>query len=427
MRYRNRGVLVALILAGLPVPAPLPTVTATQPVAIDDVRAAAAELPELRSLLVSWRGGLVAEYYGTGVRPGSLANVKSASKSVIAALVGIAIERRMIRTVDEPIATYFPELAKDPDPRKRAITVEDLLTMRSGLQSTSGVNYGRWVKSPNWVRFALQQPMVSEPGTAMEYSTGSSHLLSAILTKVSRTSTLRFAQDTLATPLGFRLAGWPRDPQGIYFGGNEMLLTPKQMVAIGELYLNRGRVKGRQIIPSAWVDSTCVPRTTSVWDADRHYGYGWWIQNFDRHAACFAWGYGGQYILVFRELNLVVVATSATGINEERRGHRRRLFELIEQRVLAPVSAAQAGGSQRPEAGGQRPKARGRRPEASYLGRRDVVPGPRPPASGLLTYRSDPSQLISHGIPKRSTSTPKRAAQNVFSSGMTTLPSLASS
>jgi CubicO group peptidase (beta-lactamase class C family) len=313
-------------------------VSTAQGVVLDDLRAAAADLPELRSLLVMWRGQAIAEYYRTGVRPGSLANVKSASKSVISALVGIAIERRLIPTVDQPIATYFPELAKDPDSRKRSITIEDLLTMRSGLESTSGANYGGWVKSANWVRFALQQPIVSEPGTAMEYSTGSSHLLSAILTRVSRKSTLQFAQETLATPLGFRLASWLRDPQGIYFGGNEMLLTPKQMAAIGELYLNRGLFKGRQVVPAAWVDTSCVPRTTSVWDGDRHYGYGWWIQTFGRHTACFAWGYGGQYIFVFRDLNLVVVATSSTAVSEERRGHRQRLFDLIEQHVLAPVS-----------------------------------------------------------------------------------------
>ena len=313
-----------------------------KPPALIDVRAAASELPELRSLLVSWRGTLIAEHYARGVRATTLANVKSASKSIIAALVGIAIERRLIKSVREPIVSYFPELRSDPDRRKQAITVEDLLTMRSGLESTSGRNYGVWVKSGNWVRYALRQPIVSAPGTAMEYSTGSSHLLSAILTKVSGVSTWQFAQTALATPLGLRLARWPMDPQGIYFGGNEMLLTSRQMMAIGQLYLDHGQANGRQIVPASWVETSCVPRTTSVWDGDRRYGYGWWIQAFDGGTACFAWGYGGQYIFVFRDLNLVVVATSSTSVSEERRGHRRRLFDLIEQQVLKPVSAAAA-------------------------------------------------------------------------------------
>jgi CubicO group peptidase (beta-lactamase class C family) len=330
-------------LIGLGVLASSPGVSAQAPAAtaVDlDIRAAAGELPQLRSLLVSSSGQLVADYHARGVRPDAPANVKSASKSIISTLVGIAIDRGAIKSVKEPIVTYFPELRTDADRRKQAITVEDLLTMRAGLESTSGRNYGAWVRSGNWVRHALRQPMVSEPGGSMEYSTGSSHLLSAILTKATGTSTWQFAQDALTTPIGFRLARWPQDPQGIYFGGNEMLLAPKQMIAIGELYLNRGRANGRQVVPASWVDTSCVPRTTSAWDSDRQYGYGWWIQEFRHGTACFAWGYGGQYIFVFRNLNLVVAATSSTTASEERRGHRRRLLALIEDHVLRPIAVS---------------------------------------------------------------------------------------
>ena len=305
-----------------------------------ELAGSAARLPRLKSLLVSHRGALVAEYYAKGIRSTTPANIKSASKSLVAMLTGIAIERGRIKGVREPIVQWFPELAQDRDPRKRLITIEDLLTMRAGLESTSGRNYGRWVQSPNWVRFALTRPMVADPGDAMQYSTGSSHVLSSILAKVSGASTWQFAQDALATPLGFTLAKWPQDPQGVYFGGNDMLLTPKQMVSIGELWLHRGVVKGRQIVPAAWVDTSCVARTRSAFDSTREYGYGWWMQDFEGGRACFAWGYGGQYIMVFRDLELVVVATSSTTVSEERRGHRQELFELIEQRVLAPVRAA---------------------------------------------------------------------------------------
>jgi CubicO group peptidase (beta-lactamase class C family) len=305
---------------------------------LPEARRAAADLPQLHSLLASRRGELIFEYHARGRSASRLANVKSVSKSLISTLVGIAIDRRLIPGVQEPIATYFPELRKDADRRKAAITIEDLLTMRSGLESTSGSNYGSWVKSRNWVRYALARPMVSDPGTSMEYSTGTSHLLSAILTKVSKTSTWQFAQQTIARPLGFTLARWPADPQGIYFGGNEMLLTPRQMVAIGELYLQRGRVKGRQIVPQAWVETSCVPRTTSRWNPDRHYGYGWWTTTLGGKTACFAWGYGGQYILVFRDLDLVIAATSSTADSDERFGHRRRLFDLIERHLLEPMN-----------------------------------------------------------------------------------------
>ena len=233
----------------------------------------------MRSLLVSWRGKLILEYYA-GRRPSRLFNIKSASKSIVSALVGIAIERRLLKGVKQPITDFFPALRNDPDERKRRITIEDLLTMRSGLESTSFDNYGTWVRSADWVRFVLERPMVSEPGSEVEYSTGSSHLLSAILTKATGRNTWQFAQEALATPLAIKLSPWPRDPQGIYFGGNEMLMTSRQMLAFGELYLHRGRVRGRQIVPQAWVDTSCEGRGRSQFNPDQQYGYGWWIRDF---------------------------------------------------------------------------------------------------------------------------------------------------
>src|SRR5215204_3904946 len=107
---------------------------------LDEAFIRARELPRLRSLLVHWRGALIREHYFHGATRARPANIKSASKSVIASLVGIAIARRQIRSIHQPIGELLPEAARDPDPRKRAITVEDLLTMRSGLQSTSFEN-----------------------------------------------------------------------------------------------------------------------------------------------------------------------------------------------------------------------------------------------------------------------------------------------
>ncbi len=297
-------------------------------------RSAASALPQLHSLVASHRGTRALEYYAPGHGATRLSNIKSAAKSVIAALVGIAIDGRLIRGVDDPIVRWFPELRKDPDARKQAITIEDLLTMRSGLESTSGARYGPWVRSRHWVHYALARPMVSDPGTSMEYSTGTSHILSAILTKATKRSTHRFATEALARPLGISLARWPRDPQGIYFGGNEMLMTPAQMIAFGELYLHGGRARGRQVLSEQWVEASCKPRTRSRWDPDREYGYGWWIQDVGGHRACFAWGFGGQYIFVFRDLDLVVTVTSSTAMSDERWGYRRRLFELLGTHVL---------------------------------------------------------------------------------------------
>jgi CubicO group peptidase (beta-lactamase class C family) len=304
----------------------------------------AAQLPRLHSLLVSWRGELVLERYFNRIRPTQLANIKSASKSVISALVGIAIDRGLISSVKQPISSFFPDvLTAATDSQKRQISIEDLLTMRSGLETTSNRNYGAWVQSRNWVRHALGRPLLSEPGTHMQYSTGNTHLLSAILTKASGTSTWQFAQEALAKPLGFTLAKWPQDPQGIYFGGNDMLMTPRQMMAFGTLYLNRGRVsdqrdqRDQQTISSKWVEASFVPRTRSR-TSEQEYGYGWWMRELAGQDVVFAWGFGGQYIFVVPDLELVVVTTSSSIVGEERRTHRRTVFDIVEQLIIAPVA-----------------------------------------------------------------------------------------
>jgi CubicO group peptidase (beta-lactamase class C family) len=338
-RPRSAAVVLLVTLA-LTAPAgaqPAPAVR------LDEAVAAAASLPRLHSLLVSHRGTLVVERYWRGARADRPANVKSVSKSVIAALVGLAIDRGLLRGVDQPIGPFFPgALAGPANAAKRAITIEDLLTMRSGLESTSSRNYGRWVTSADWVRFALRRPLVGTPGQTMDYSTGNSHLLSAILTQVSKTDTRRFANEALFGPLGFAVPPWPRDPQGIYFGGNDMLLTPRQMIAFGELYLNRGRAGARQVLPAAWVDATLVPRGRSHWSG-QEYGYGWWLRPLAGVPSFHAWGFGGQYIVVVPELALVVAATSATTADAERREHRQSVFDVIERLVVRPVATAASG------------------------------------------------------------------------------------
>lgn len=282
--------------------------------------------PRLYSLLVSWRGNVVLERYFHGKKATSYANVKSASKSVLAALVGIAIERKLIPGVQTPIAKYFPEAAKS------SVTIEDLLTMRSGLRSTSNRYYGAWVGSPNWVRHILTRPVEAEHGTVMSYSTGNTHLLSAILTQATKSNTWAFAQQTLAKPLGFTLAQWPRDPQGIYFGGNDMLLTPRQMLAIGEVYLNGGK----QAVPAAWVKDSCTAHTISPRNGEG-YGYGWWIGEFGGVEACYAWGFGGQYIFVMPKLQLVIVTTSSPNEGEDRRQQRGVVFDIVEEQIIPQI------------------------------------------------------------------------------------------
>ena len=304
-----------------------------------DAHEAALRLPRLHSLLISHRGELVFEEYYNGADPRRPANMKSASKSFISALIGIAIDEGHIKSVEDPITKYFPEyIFNQTNPDKQLITIENLLTMQSGLETTSNRNYGKWVLSDNWVEFVLNQPLVAKPGTRMLYSTGSTHLLSAILTRASGVNTKEFAQKYLASQLGYSMSYWSRDPQGIYFGGNDMEMTPRQMLAFGELYLNQGVHEGRQIIPTDWVKESYRPHVLSPRGQGRYYGYGWWLRDLAGMLVPVAWGYGGQLIFVVEPLDLVVVATSDSTPGRTRRGHLGRLYNLVEDKILRQVS-----------------------------------------------------------------------------------------
>jgi CubicO group peptidase (beta-lactamase class C family) len=338
LRWLGCTLLVCLLATGRPGfagegTAAMPTVD------LDSAVKTGAGLPRMRSLLVTWRGELIVERYFHSTRATSLEDIKSASKSVISALVGIAIGHGILPGVDAPIASYFPELGGPAvDARKRQITIADLLTMRSGLASTSRQNYGAWVQSPNWVRYVLSRPLLSPPGEQMDYSTGNTHLLSAILTMASRQDTWSLAEEELAKPLGFTLARWARDPQGVYFGGNEMLMTPREMLKFGELYLHRGQIDGRQIVPTAWVADSFTARTQSP-ISGHQYGYGWWMDEMEGHRVYFAWGFGGQYIFVVPDLQLVVVTTSSVSLGEDRREHRDAVYDLVDHLVVGSIAA----------------------------------------------------------------------------------------
>ncbi|MEM9778664.1 MAG: serine hydrolase [Pseudomonadota bacterium] len=289
----------------------------------------ADELENLRSIVVMGPGGLVLEQGFNGFAPGQATNIKSASKSVISALVGIAIARKHLGSTDQPMAPILRDrIPSDPDPRLARVTIGHLLSMQAGLERQSGPNYGRWVSSPNWVRHALAAPFVTDPGAGMLYSTASTHLLSAILTQVTGRSTLDLARDWLGAVPEFRITGWDRDPQGIYLGGNQMAMSTRSLAAFGQLYLNRGRTPdGTQVIPEAWVNASWTPKTRSFWSGDG-YGYGWFLRPIGGAQAYYGWGYGGQMIYVIPEARRSIAITSNPNIPSARTGYRDQLHAL---------------------------------------------------------------------------------------------------
>ncbi|MFN4090374.1 MAG: serine hydrolase domain-containing protein [Alphaproteobacteria bacterium] len=304
----------------------------------------AGALAPLRTVIVARRGEILAERAFRGASVTAPANIKSASKSIISALVGIAIDRGVLDGPEQRVAPLLRgDLPPDPDPRLEHITVGHLLSMQAGLERTSGANYGRWVSSRNWVRAALAQPFVAEPGGPMLYSTGSTHLLSAILTRATGRSTLELARDWLAPLPGFAIAAWERDPQGIYLGGNQMALSPRALLAFGELYRNGGRTPdGRQVVSEDWIERSWQYRTRSRFTGDA-YGYGWFARRIAGRDVHYAWGYGGQMLYIVPSLDLTVAMTSDDTDPAGRSGHRDDLHRLLAD-IMATVTAADAEG-----------------------------------------------------------------------------------
>ncbi len=294
---------------------------------VQDIIDQAQRTERLHSLLVLRDGETVLEHVQAGDGLDQAANIKSVSKTVMSLLIGMAIERGLIDSVDQPLVSIlngrFPDNAT---PGSERITVAHALSLRAGLQSTSGRNYGRWVQSDNWVEHVLTRPMADRPGGRMIYSTGPTHLLSAALMEAAERPSRALAEDWLSE-LGIRLNFWPDDPQGIGFGGNDMHISPRDLARIGELYRLNGRINGQQLLSADWIQASWTPYGTSPWSGDE-YGYGWFITMIGDQRAYYGRGYGGQALFVLPDAELTVVITSDPNPPSSGR-HFMRIRDLV--------------------------------------------------------------------------------------------------
>lgn len=327
-----------LFLAPLPVLAQAPDLTA--------ILDRADDLEPLEVVVVSQDGEVLAERGYDGNSPDDPTNIKSASKTVISALVGMAIDKGLLEGVDQSVTELLPgDLPEEPDPRMQGVTIGNLLSMQAGLRPTSGANYGRWVASSNWVRNALAQPFQANPGGRMLYSTGSTHLLSAILTEVGGQSTLALAGEWFDAVGDFGIGGWERDPQGIYLGGNQMAMSPRSLLAFGEVYRTGGLAPdGTRLLSEDWITQSWTERTNSRFSGDG-YGYGWFLRRIGGEDVRYAWGYGGQMLYIVPSLELTVVMTSDENSPSAGNGHRDALHDLLAE-VIEAVRAEEASTSQ---------------------------------------------------------------------------------
>ena len=273
----------------------------------------------IHSIIIYKDGTIPFEMYFDPYNKSFSHNLKSTSKGVISALVGIALREGYIESLDESIIAYFPEY-KLSDPKLSEITIRDLLTMSSGLKwNENDLNsmYTFFV-SKRIVPRVLKLPVVAEPGSTFNYNTGLTHLLSAIISRASGMTTLEFAEEYLFRPLDIHNVQWDQDRNGVYIGGSELFMTPRAMMKFGVMYLQNGMYSGRQVVPAEWVrESTTTQIEGSFHGAQVQYGYLWWrdvgnqlFTYLDDEDAFLAMGVHGQRIFIHPDLNMVVVITA---------------------------------------------------------------------------------------------------------------------
>ncbi len=275
------------------------------------------DYPNVHSILIIKDGRLVFEEYFYEYNKDSLHELRSATKSFVSALTGIAIKKGYIKSVHATVLPYFPEYTiQNNAPAKKQITIENLLTNQSGLDcdisnSKSAGNETKMDYSDDWVQFTLDLPMIDSPGGKGMYCSGNPITLGRIIEKATNTPLPVFARENLFTPLGISHLKWNFKPEKINAEDYcQLYLRPRDMAKFGLLYLQNGSWNGQQIIDPAWVKQS-LEKHSVVQGID--YGYLWWIKYLDASGVKYygkaAQGNGGQKIYIWQEQNMVTVIT----------------------------------------------------------------------------------------------------------------------
>ena len=299
-------------------------------------------------MLVIRNSKIVAEAYYNGFTSETPHNIMSVSKSMLSAITGLVLYGEYGLDLEDRMLDYFPQYVSGGlDPRKQDITIEHLLTMRMGIEGEATDNYSVYwelYNSENWIRSTIEYPLVSDPGEVMRYNTFITHLLSGVITKATGQGTDEFGKKYLFTPMGIDIDYWEKDPQGICFGGNSMHVTPREMAVLGLLYLQNGMLNGKQIIPEAWVEYSLSPSTNlahpNEWGSWKNYNYAclWWLGQFSEVDSFMGYGYGGQFVIVFPALDLIVVTTAKNDAPPETTNTQEwAIFDIVNQYILGSI------------------------------------------------------------------------------------------
>ena len=295
----------------------------------------------INSIIVIRHGKIAAEKYFNGRNVNSYQTVRSVSKSFLSALIGIAVNKGIL-DLDQKMIDSFPEYKSEvTDTNVNNITLRHLITMRSGVKGDEEI-YFTVTNSSNWIKTIIHLPLNFEPGAKALYSTSGTHLVSGMLTKACGMTAMAFARNNLFNPMGIVINDWATDPQGIYFGGNDMFFTTRNIAALGLLYMNKGSLNGKQIVPEEWVNNSLVYSggSSTVWGSltEGGYGYLWWLGKVSGKKVFFALGHGGQYIVCVPETDMIIAATSDPYIDwGVANDHEQSVLQIIADYIIPAV------------------------------------------------------------------------------------------
>ncbi|GAB6989084.1 serine hydrolase domain-containing protein [Paenibacillus pini] len=275
---------------------------------------------KIKSCLIMSEDRLFFQYYKNRKVEMNPQKINSCTKSILSILIGIALDKGYIKSISEPVSSFFPELInKLADTRKQYITIEDLLTMSAGFDWPE---FGEWnffapmVFSSDIVKYVFERDLQDSRGVKMNYNSGCSHVLTAILQKTTGMKAIEFANIHLFKPLEITNTNWFEDNKGINRGADGLTMSTVDMLKIGTLILQEGNWKNSRIVSSAWLKKSTQPYYLT-YESTGYYAYHWWVRNLNmkteeinRTEMIFALGFGGQYICIIPRLKMVIAITS---------------------------------------------------------------------------------------------------------------------
>jgi len=274
----------------------------------------------VESLIVYSQGEIIFEKYYNGFNKDSLHQIQSQTKSIVALLMGIAIDKRYVKSENELVSHYFPDYFNKNDELKSTVTIRDLLTMSAGFEWEEMLPFNdpkndniNMFNSRNWLNYSLSRPMAKKPFTEFKYNSGCPMIVAGIIEKATKMKLDEFAKKYLFDPLGIVKFRWLKDSTGFCHAGGGLFLKPMDMIKIGVLVMDKGKWKNHQLISEDWIKKTTSSYLSTSFDISS-YGYFWWIR--DRKTSkdettkvVSAEGAGGQKLYFFPEYKLIVAFT----------------------------------------------------------------------------------------------------------------------